>query len=77
MERELKSLQKGSQNPENGTKKPGRMTGTNENASQLNAFLDRLVAKIYAYQNELLQNNIPLTAEAIKNKFTGKLNPGC
>jgi len=48
------------------------MIGTNENASQLNALLDRLVAKIYAYQNELIQNNIPLTPEAIKNKFTGK-----
>ena len=58
--------------PGKWNKKAGRMIGTNENASQLNAFLDRLVAKIYAYQNELIQNNIPLTPEAIKNKFTGK-----
>ena len=55
-------------------KKAGRMIGTTEKVNQLNSFLDRLVGKIYAFQNELLQNNIPLTAEAIKNKFSGKVD---
>jgi len=58
--------------PSKWNKKAGRMTGNSEKVNQLNAFLDRLVAKIYAYQNDLVQNNIPLTADAIKNKFTGK-----
>lgn len=58
--------------PGKWNKKAGRMTGTTEKVHQLNSFLDRLVSKIYTYQNELLQNNISLTADLIKNKFTGK-----
>ena len=53
-------------------KKAGRMIGTLEKVRQLNAFLDGMVSKIYAHQNELLQNNIPVTADAIKNKLSGK-----
>ncbi|MEO6671271.1 MAG: site-specific integrase [Ferruginibacter sp.] len=58
--------------PGKWNKKAGRMIGTTEKVHQLNSFLDRLVAKIYTYQNELLQNNISITADLIKNKFTGK-----
>lgn len=58
--------------PSKWNKKAGRMIGNSEKVNQLNAFLDRLVAKIYTYQNELLQNNIPLSADAIKNRFSGR-----
>jgi hypothetical protein len=58
--------------PEKWNKEAGRMSGSSDKVKELNGFLDRLVAKIYAYQNELLQNNLPLSAEAIKNMFTGK-----
>lgn len=58
--------------PEKWNKEAGRMNGSSDKVKELNGFLDRLVAKIYAYQNELLQNNLPLSAEAIKNMFTGK-----
>ncbi len=50
----------------------GRMTGTRENARQLNAYLDGLVTKVYTQQNDLIQNEIPVTADAIKNRLSGK-----
>jgi len=56
----------------NWNKKAGRAIGSGEKVRELNAFLDRLVAKIYAYQNDLIQNNLPVSSQAIKNKFTGK-----
>jgi hypothetical protein len=46
--------------PEKWNKEAGRMNGSSDKVKELNGFLDRLVAKIYAYQNELLQNNLPL-----------------
>ncbi len=58
--------------PGKWNRKAGRMTGNSEKVNQLNAYLDRLIGKIYAYQNALLQNNVHITAAEIKNKFTGK-----
>ena len=58
--------------PNKWNRKAGKMEGNSEKVREFNAFLDRLVGKIYAYQNELLQNNLPLSAEAIKHMFTGK-----
>ena len=50
----------------------GRMVGTRETVRQLNAYLDGLVTRIYTFQNELIQNRISVTAEAIKNRISGK-----
>ena len=58
--------------PAKWNRKAGRMIGNSEKVYQLNAYLDRLVGKVYAYQNELLQNNVTITASEIKGKFTGK-----
>jgi site-specific recombinase XerD len=60
--------------PSKWNKEAGRQQGTTEKVRQLNAYLDGLVTKMYAYQNEILQNNIPLSAEAMKNKFSGKVD---
>ena len=54
----------------------GRMIGTKEHVRMLNAHLDGIVAKVYTYQNELLQNNLAVSAEAIKNKLSGKEEQG-
>lgn len=50
----------------------GRMTGTKEKVKQLNAYLDGMVTKVYALQNDLIQNGMLISAEAIKNKLSGK-----
>lgn len=53
-------------------RKSGRLNGNKENTRQINAYLDGLVSKIYACQQALIQNKLPVTAEALKNKLTGK-----
>lgn len=58
--------------PSKWNKSAGRQHGTTENTRRLNAFLDSMISKIYEYQNEMLQNNIPVSAEGLKNKFSGK-----
>jgi site-specific recombinase XerD len=58
--------------PAKWIKDAGRQQGNSEKVRILNAYLDSLVSKMYAYQNELLQNNIPLSALALKNLISGK-----
>lgn len=58
--------------PAKWNKGAGRQQGNSEKVRILNAYLDSLVSKMYAYQNELLQNNIPLSALALKNLISGK-----
>lgn len=60
--------------PSKWNKVAERQQGTSEKVRILNAYLDGLVTKVYAYQNELLQNNIPLSAKALKNMISGKEN---
>ena len=50
----------------------GRLNGTRESVKLVNAYLDSLVAKVYHCQNELIRNGIEVTAETIKNRYTGK-----
>ncbi|MEO8772540.1 MAG: site-specific integrase, partial [Ferruginibacter sp.] len=50
----------------------GRMIGKKEDVRILNAYLDGIVTKVYSFQNDLIQNDLPVTAEAIKNKLSGK-----
>jgi site-specific recombinase XerD len=50
----------------------GRMTGSKEQARELNAYLDSLVSKIHAFQTALINNSIQITADKLKNKLTGK-----
>ena len=50
----------------------GRAKRNNESVRQLNAYLDNLVTRVYTCQNEVLQNGIPVTADLIKSKLSGK-----
>jgi hypothetical protein len=50
----------------------GRTSSTKEVGRLLNTFLDGLVSRAYAHQNELIQNQLPVTVEAIKNRLAGK-----
>jgi len=50
----------------------GRAIGTEDDASELNAYLDVLLTKIYQIKRELIDSGKPVTAINIKNRFTGK-----
>lgn len=52
--------------------KAGRVTGKSEIAKSTNSYLDILQAKLYQSHAELLQANVPITAEVLRNKFNGK-----
>ena len=52
--------------------KAGRVIGKSETAKSTNAYLDILQAKLYESHAELLQANVPITAEILRNKFNGK-----
>jgi len=50
----------------------GKMKGTKEDAKSFNTYLDTLRNKLYDCHKELLQLGFPITAEALRNAFTGK-----
>lgn len=52
--------------------KAGRTTSTKESGKLLNSHLEGLIAKAYANQTDLIQNQIPITAQAIVNRLAGK-----
>jgi site-specific recombinase XerD len=50
----------------------GKMKGTKEDAKSFNAYVDTLKSKLYDCHKELLQSDFSITAEALRNAFTGK-----
>ncbi|MCO5238147.1 MAG: site-specific integrase [Chitinophagaceae bacterium] len=50
----------------------GKAIGNKEDAKILNHFLDSLVAKIYQYRTELLNQNITITSQLIADYVAGK-----
>ena len=54
----------------------GRAKGTKAAARSLNVYLDNLQAKVYEAHRQLVEAGLPLTAEAIKNRFLGKEEKG-
>lgn len=50
----------------------GRANGTKEDVKALNIYLDTLQAKVYEAHRCLLDIGETITAEAVKNRFTGK-----
>lgn len=58
--------------PEKWNASAGRASGTREDVKALNIYLDTLQAKAYEVHRRLLNTEEIVTAEAIKNKFTGK-----
>jgi site-specific recombinase XerD len=59
-------------NPDKWNSEAGRVIGNNENAKALNVYLDTLKNKVYDAQRKLIDAGEIITAENLKNKFTGK-----
>lgn len=49
----------------------GRVNGTKEDVKSLNAYLDTLQTKVYEVRRQLLEKNITITAEGLKNSLKG------
>jgi len=52
--------------------KKGRAIGTHQNVKLLNAFLDSIQIKIHEAHRQLVDSGELITAETVKNKYTGK-----
>jgi site-specific recombinase XerD len=59
-------------NPERWNSSAGRSMGTKEDSKALNAYLDTIQSKLYEAQRILLDSGAVISAETLKNKFTGK-----
>ncbi|WP_237488061.1 site-specific integrase [Hufsiella ginkgonis] len=59
--------------PKRWSSHSGRAIGTKEEYRSLNAYLDSLQTKMYDVHHFLLQTGETITCEALKNKFTGKV----
>lgn len=49
----------------------GKIKGTGDEAKKFNAHLDALQSKLYDVHQALIRENKPITAETLKNRFTG------
>ncbi len=58
--------------PEHWDSKAGRVIGRSADVKSINKYLDILQAKLYDAHAELLQANLPITAELLRNKFNGQ-----
>lgn len=58
--------------PERWNHHAGRLNGTREDVKTINAYLDTLQSKVYEVHRSLLEANEMITAEAVKNKLTGR-----
>jgi site-specific recombinase XerD len=57
--------------PERWNSQSGRMAGTKEDARIMNIYFDTLQTKMYELHRDVLLSGLPITADAIKNKFIG------
>ncbi|MDZ4810890.1 MAG: phage integrase SAM-like domain and Arm DNA-binding domain-containing protein, partial [Bacteroidota bacterium] len=58
--------------PEKWNSSAGRANGTKEDVKALNIYLDSIQAKVYEAHRRLLDTGETVSAEAVKNRFTGK-----
>jgi site-specific recombinase XerD len=52
--------------------KAGKMTGTKEEVKSFNAYIDTIRIKLYECHKNLLQDGVDITAESLRNAYTGK-----
>jgi hypothetical protein len=52
--------------------KAGRLKGTKKSSRTFNAYLDQLQTMVYDAHQSLTEQKTTITAERLKNKFTGK-----
>jgi len=57
--------------PDKWSAEAGRVKGNTEQARTVNAYLDMLRARVYAYQRELLQEGREVTIESFREKWMG------
>jgi site-specific recombinase XerD len=57
--------------PDQWLSKAGRQKGKSDAARQFNSHLDALQSKLYEAHQALIRENKPITAETLKNRFTG------
>lgn len=57
--------------PDNWISKAGRLKGKSEEVRKFNAHLDALQSKLYDAHQALIRENKPITAETLKNRYTG------
>ena len=57
--------------PDNWNSKAGRMDGKSEKVRQFNGYLDTLQSQLYAAHQALIRDHKMITAEALKNRYTG------
>ncbi len=57
--------------PDDWNSKAGRLDGKSEKVKQFNAYLDTLQSKLYDAHQALIRDNKMITAEALKNRYTG------
>lgn len=58
--------------PDKWNSSAGRASGTKEDAKTLNVYLDTLQTKAYEAHRRILETGESITAESVKNRFTGK-----
>lgn len=59
-------------NPERWNSSAGRSMGSKADAKALNSYLDTIQAKLYDSHRQLLESGTLITAEILKNKYSGK-----
>lgn len=57
--------------PEKWNSVTGRKNGTREDARVLNSYLDSMLLKVYDIQRQILEANIELSAEKLRNRING------
>lgn len=57
--------------PDNWNSKAGRLDGKSEKVKQFNAYLDILQSQLYEAHQALIRDNKMITAESLKNRYTG------
>ncbi len=57
--------------PNDWNSKAGRLNGKSESVRQFNSYLDTLQSKLYDAHQALIRDNKMITAEALKNRYTG------
>lgn len=62
--------------PSRWNSKGGKASGTRESSKSLNCYLDTLKAKVFEAHRQLLVSGLPVTAECLKARLTGKPDKG-
>ena len=55
--------------PDKWNSSAGKVKGTKDEVKDLNQYFDLIRGKIYRYEKELRDNDKPVTAKALKNKY--------